>query len=133
MKPFTPEPIDQLRARFDAALQEVYHVEFLARMPEERPGLKPPHVFDHHADGHGWRLIVSVDQYAGRPYLHVSYSGCCGTGEAEALAAFTAVYNRPGVLRIYRSFVSSGGVRHLFFEMPEVQRRAAESETEAAR
>lgn len=59
MLPFEPESTEELKARYDEALQEVFDPREVANDPDLSPGKKREHVFDFED---GVRLIVSVDQ-----------------------------------------------------------------------
>jgi len=77
--PFTPEPIEQLRARYRAAFDPIIDTDLLKRFPSERPGLSRKHVFDWQEEQMGmtsaYRLIISMDRDPKRgEYLHVSAS-----------------------------------------------------------
>ena len=59
MIPFTPEPLDQLRARYLAALVRVFYSRKVATAEEERPGQIRTHVFDYNEDELGIRFVIS--------------------------------------------------------------------------
>lgn len=77
--PFTPEPIEQLRARYRAAFDPIFDTDFLNRFPGERPGLSRKHVFDWREEQMGmtsaYRLIISMDRDPKLgEYVHISAS-----------------------------------------------------------
>ena len=59
MIPFTPEPLDQLRARYAAALVRVFDSRKVVSGEEERPGQIRTHVFDYNEEGLGIRFVIS--------------------------------------------------------------------------
>ena len=78
MLPFTPEPIEALKARYAAALAETFDVESVALGTTQSPGETPANIFD---TPDGERLIVSRDAHGGKlgcP-VHFSYSIHLGT------------------------------------------------------
>ena len=59
MLPFTPEPLDQLRARYPAALVRVFDSLKVVTGEEERPGQNRTHVFDYNENELGIRFVIS--------------------------------------------------------------------------
>ena len=59
MLPFTPELLDQLRARYPAALVRVFDSCKIVTGEEERPGQIRTHVFDYNEDDLGIRFVIS--------------------------------------------------------------------------
>jgi len=55
MIPFTPEPIDQLKARYPAALLRVFDGSRVAAGEEESPAQIRTHIFDFDEDDLGIR------------------------------------------------------------------------------
>lgn len=120
--PFQPESIDQLRARFDAALETVFDYRdcdpneanrvgpsFFER-PElqgRRPGAQRKHVFDY---PDGFRLIISRDDWGSGATVHVS-----GSVQPERNADFWRRRIRNGddlVAEIRRHYGLIGGDVH---------------------
>ena len=58
MLPFAPEPLDQLRARYPAALVRVVDSSKVATGEEEFPGQIRTHVFDYNEDELGIRFVI---------------------------------------------------------------------------
>ena len=71
MIPFCPEPKVKLKARFPAALEDVYNIELIRAGKITRPGIIPKHVFDFED---GMRLIISRELYPDGVITHVSAS-----------------------------------------------------------
>jgi hypothetical protein len=69
--PFQPETTEQLKARFEKAMETVYDADAIMNESTDRPVLHREHVFDFED---GIRLIISKDKTMGRVYLHVSAS-----------------------------------------------------------
>jgi hypothetical protein len=111
---FSPEPLEQLRARFPAAMQDVYSDELCQRLPNERPSLKRQHVFDYYDRGDAWRLIASTDDCPdGKRYLHVSVSASGRRPTIlEAQLLLSLLYG-PGTLGLART-LQTEEVTHLF-------------------
>jgi hypothetical protein len=78
--PFEPEPIEQLRARFPAAIERTWDLRGCVHpddVPSERPGQFRAHVFDiAMPDYMRPRIIISRDwfDWFKRPVLHASLS-----------------------------------------------------------
>jgi hypothetical protein len=62
MIPFTPEPIDQLKARYPAAIARLFDGSRVAAGAEESPAQIRTHVFDYDEDELGIRLIISRER-----------------------------------------------------------------------
>lgn len=137
MLPFKPEPLEQLQARFHKALTPVYGVVEMAKRTH-RIGMMPKHVFD--CDD-GLRIIVSVEQddrtaiYAGKPYLHVSFSTIKPV-EKLGRTALVAMLNQV-VMELSRGRlpepvvqVTPGGIVHFFYDGTDTVARLDKSERE---
>jgi hypothetical protein len=71
---FTPEPVEQLKARFPKALERTWNADLMFDPEADRPGKYRAHVFDY---PDGIRAIVSLDeseQTGEQVYLHFSFS-----------------------------------------------------------
>lgn len=71
--PFEPEPLSSLRARWAAAVADLWDADAIHQNPNaDRPGKHRRHVFDHKP---GMRFIVARERSRGLgEYLHVSLS-----------------------------------------------------------
>ena len=122
MIPFKAQPINELQARYPAALVDVYDTDFVRRFPSEGPSCKQQHVFDYASNGFECRLIVSVDRAQDLPpFLHVSAS--CNSVESPSLMLVMQVLSEisgPGVLilRGWGRSQSDADVLHLVFDPP---------------
>lgn len=77
MVPLNPQPLPELRARYQAAVADVYDQADPRMFTENRPGLNPAHVFDFED---GLRLIVSRERTRrGTVGIHISASLLPGT------------------------------------------------------
>lgn len=70
MLPFEPESIEELKARYTDAIQEVFNPIEVAEDPDLSPGKRRKHVFDFED---GLRLIVSVDQLDSSAFPRVTH------------------------------------------------------------
>lgn len=77
--PFAPEPEAALRARYPAALAELYDAEGVRLGSVTPPTRRRPNVFDFED---GLRLIVSRDDHGGEAGVVVHLSAGLGTGTA---------------------------------------------------
>ncbi len=130
MLPFEPETIDELRARFPAALETVFTYEFLERFPEEQAGLHRKHVFDFQENKRSYRLVVSVEAASqiiaglarveiGTPVLHVSASSLDGDVSAATLAHLTGLIAGANVYLPGRTVILRlEGINHLVLPLP---------------
>jgi len=69
MLPPQPESYEQLRERYQAALEPVIDVDNIPT--GDPPGQQRKHVFDAQS---GARLIISRDKTGGKEYIHISAS-----------------------------------------------------------
>lgn len=71
--PFAKETMQQLKDRFNKALEKVWDVDAIAIDPEkiDRPAQHREHVFDFED---GIRLIISKDKTDGNLFIHISGS-----------------------------------------------------------
>jgi len=69
--PFQKESLQDLNARFPAALKQMFYVEKMTEAGADRPGNHRENVFDFTDNT---RLIISIDCYNDFIYLHVSGS-----------------------------------------------------------
>lgn len=71
---FTPEPVEQLKARFPQALERTWNADLMFDQREaDRPGLYRTHVFDY---PDGIRAIISVDEITVRDERQAKTLGC---------------------------------------------------------
>lgn len=124
---FQPQSLDDLRARYPAALEFLYLVEKPTSEPGYaiRPGECRANVFDFED---GTRLIVSREQFQSRIVLHVSasaqpqsplYASIC-LGEltpaqfcVHAVERYRAVFGDPEPLK-FTGFNGTMGIPHWF-------------------
>lgn len=112
--PFQPEPIGQLAARFNKALENVFDVELLGN---NRPGMHRENVFDFED---GLRMIISVDEYLDNRYLHLSGSIQVKQPQTinnmdilQMMIAKMLLLNGKSFSGVGNTTVSAGGVVHL--------------------
>lgn len=71
MLPFIPEPLEQLKKRYRAAIEKPVNAVYANQHPEESPGKKRQHVFDCED---GMRMIISRDYAGNDEVFHISAS-----------------------------------------------------------
>lgn len=84
MLPFIPEPLEQLKARYQDAIRVVLDCDEIAANPEIRPGAHRRHVFDMEC---GARLIISRERKRDgkktKQFIHVSCSQNVENGKID--------------------------------------------------
>lgn len=112
--PFQPEPVDQLTARFNKALDRVVDV---CQMGKKRPGMDRTHVFDFED---GLRMIISIDDYLDEKFLHLSGSlhkesdnPLTQINILQMMAAKMTLLNGKPFSGIGSTTISASGVVHL--------------------
>lgn len=71
MLDWEPQSLEELRARYPAALEYLYVIDPLQNKPNAESGLRTANVFEFKD---GMRLVVSREQFQNWQYLHVSAS-----------------------------------------------------------
>lgn len=130
-----PQSLEELRARYPAALEYLYIVDPLVRDPEAiiRPGECRANVFDF-ADG--TRLIVSRERFRNQIVLHVSASAAPSSpiyaeirdgrlSRAQfceyALTGYRAISGDPEPLK-FTGFSETMGIPHWFRPLEAIER-----------
>jgi len=123
MLPHEPETIEQMKARFPAAIAEPVDIDEVIEGTAPTPGKDRKHVFDFED---GMRVIISIDVSSEERFLHLSASGDEAYADTlgsegldgfleDILLRFSAIIGRApkGPLK---SYLTSTGVLHILFK-----------------
>lgn len=119
MIPFSPQPVEQLKSRYQAAIQTAYDANAVLNNNEVRPGCKPQHVFDFES---GIRLIISRDYHNIKEVIHISGSFDPGVyiGSVKRSVVVARMHlcfcEIAGPVKLGRPTYSEGGIPHWFIE-----------------
>lgn len=98
---YKPETIEELKARYPAALERIWTLEQVAA--GDRPGLERKYVFDF---PDGLRMIISKTEFEDKVVReHLSVSWCLPLAENASLISL--------MKQIHKAFADLGGKGHL--------------------
>ena len=123
MLEFQPEPVEELKARYPEALEDVFNPLRIQANPELSPGKKRKHTFDFE---NGLRLIVSVDEFKKERVTHYSASMYPDNPHTDIIKFTLFVAENINALRedelvgCLKTVLDEAGVLHCFYTEPKV-------------